>query len=398
MKILIWLEKNEVKNTGGPSGYLWNLEKYLKIYNNENMIFEFKKKGKKKKKRFKLYRSIIKRFYNGIRRVEKLLNLKLKSDENIDINYLNSFDYIHFHSTLDIYKNKKFLNKFKGKVILTSHSPQLSSEEVLDKLEDNIRKNLEKKFIEKYKRYDYFAFERADYIIFPCKEAMEPYLKDLRIKNILENKFNKILFVPTGINGQIIKKDKNYFKEKFKIPENAYVITYIGRHNKIKGYDIMIEFGRQLLNKYEDIYFIIAGQQDGKIPSPINNRWIECGWTSEGLNIIKNCDLFILPNRETYFDLIFLEALSQNTTILCSDTGGNKFFKKYKSNKIFYFKDNNINDAINNFKYIYSNKEKIELSQDNKKIFENYFTVNNFGKNYIKSLLEIDEREKNEKI
>lgn len=391
MKCLIWFEKKKLRNIGGSSGYLWNLEEYLNTFNKDEIIFEFKKK---KKRRFKLYRSIIKRFYKGVEKEKKLLELSLKSDENININYLNEFDYIHFHTTLDIYKNKDFLNRFKGKIILTSHSPQLSSEENLDNLEIKIKNTLDEKFIKEYKEYDYFAFERADYIIFPCKEAMEPYLKDLRIKKIIENKMNKILFVPTGIKNQIIKKDKMYLKNKFNIPKDAYVVTYIGRHNKIKGYDIITEFGKNILNKYKNVYFIIAGKQDGKIPCPIDKRWIECGWTSEGINIMRNCDLFILPNRETYFDLIFLELLNQNTTILCSDTGGNKFFKKYKSDKIFYFKSENINDMLKKFEDIYMNKEKIELSKDNEKLFEKYFTVNCFGENYIKALLEIEENEK----
>lgn len=31
------------------------------------------------------------------------------------------------------------------------------------------------------------------------------------------------------------------------IPDNAFVITYFGRHNEIKGYDILKEVGMKLL-------------------------------------------------------------------------------------------------------------------------------------------------------
>ena len=70
------------------------------------------------------------------------------------------------------------------------------------------------------------------------------------------------------------------------------------------------EFAEKILKEYKDIYFIIAGKESKEISPLKDSHWIEVGWTEEGKKIIKNSQLYILPNRETYFDLVFLEALS----------------------------------------------------------------------------------------
>lgn len=250
--------------------------------------------------------------------------------------------------------------------------------------------------LNKYKEYEYIAFNRADYIIFPCKEAIEPYIKDKRMKEILENK--KIKYLLTGTEKKSEISDENYFNQKLNIPKGAFVVNYVGRHNEIKGYDILKEFAKKILEKYKNVYFVIAGKE-GPIEKLVHERWIECGWTTEGAKIMKNSDLFILPNRETYFDLIFLEALSLNCNILCSNTGGNKYFKKYESDKIIYFEKENITDMVNKFEYFYKNLKNIKSQNINREIFLKDFTVEKFGENYLKLMEEILQESRNsEKI
>ena len=57
------------------------------------------------------------------------------------------------------------------------------------------------------------------------------------------------------------------------------------------------------MNKNNKTKFLIAWKE-----YPIkwlnNDRWIEIWWTDKPYEIIKASDIFILPNKETYFDLI----------------------------------------------------------------------------------------------
>ena len=74
----------------------------------------------------------------------------------------DDYDIVHFHTTLELKRNILNLKNYKGKVILTSHSPELSSEEYLKNLGIKLREEI----YNLYKKYDYDAFERADYIYF----------------------------------------------------------------------------------------------------------------------------------------------------------------------------------------------------------------------------------------
>ena len=43
-------------------------------------------------------------------------------------------------------------------------------------------------------------------------------------------------------------------------------------------------------------------------------------WTNDPHSLINASDMFILPNKETYFDLIMLEVLSMGKIVLATNT------------------------------------------------------------------------------
>ena len=145
---------------------------------------------------------------------------------------------------------------------------------------------------------DEYSFNRADYIIFPCEEAEEPYYHTWnKYDEIKKNNIKKFRYIPTGIQDINVRYDNKFIRNKFNIPENAFLISYVGRHNEIKGYDKLKIIGREIINEYDNVYFLIAGKE-----SPIkgleNNRWIEVGWSDLPNEIINSSDLFILPNKD----------------------------------------------------------------------------------------------------
>lgn len=399
MKILIWHKEKTLSSVGGPAGYLYNLNSYLKKNKITNIIFlDIYKENFFMKTLRKIKKSCIKKirfFYSTEKRNILKLFENIERKDIFNKKHLNNCDIIHFHMSKELYKNFKNIENIKSIIVLTSHSPQLFFEEEFQ-ANYEFFSQFSKEILDKYREYEYKAFERADYIIFPCEEAMEPYIKDGRMKSILKTK--KIKYLLTGIESKKEIEDKDYFKNKLNIPQEAIVISYVGRHTEIKGYDILKQFGERILEKYANIYFVIAGKENENLRKLDNKRWIECGWTTEGAKIMKNSDLFILPNRETYFDLVFLEALSLNCNILCSNTGGNKYFKKYNSEGITYFDNENIDDMIKKFDYIYENLEKIKKNNINEKIYLKDFTVEKFGENYLKVMKEILQESQSERI
>ncbi len=394
-RILIWNDY-PLGPVGGPSGYLYNLKSYIQENNIKNIDFlnneDFIKKIEvKKEKSFEAIRKIIREFKKQLfktKKLEKRINKFYKLYEG-DYSFVNNYDIIHFHDVRSFYRAKNILKDFKGITLLSSHCPKTPAQE---EIEDNIKmdyKTFPKKLRERLEKIDQESFKNANYLVFPCKEAQEPYEEDINLKEILEEKYksNKILYVPTGIPIKHIEKDKEFFSNKGIDVKDKFIVSYIGRHNKVKGYDFLKELGIKVLEKYNDVVFVIGGEISEEILPIEDKNWVEFGWTKEGYSIIKNSDMFVLPNEKTYFDLILLEVLSMGTPVLLSETGGNKYFKKYDESGLFYFEKYNLNQALEKFDMAYKlwkNKKLSLEGEKNYKIFEKDFTVNTFGENYAK--------------
>lgn len=395
MKVLIYYNENELKPIGGPSGYLYNLKK--EIDDRKIEYIDFLKSNDKKGCKTKIYNKLRKIYIDKFPKKLKLILPfyenktfkkifgKRKKEALID---LNLYDVVHFHSALSMYMVKDSLKDYRGKVIFTTHCPKVSYKEILDNM---ITHNKYEKNKEKYDRLDIideYAFDRADYIHFPTLESEECYYNTWeKYSEIHERNKEKYIYIPTGINPVNIYSNSKLIREKYNIPQDAFVISYVGRHNKVKGYANLKEIGKKILSNDSNTYFLIAGKEE-PIKGLKNDRWIEIGWTNKPHDIINASDLFILPNQETYFDLILLEVLSIGKTVLITNTGGNKYFKNFKDSGIFYYEYGNIDNAVNMIDKIKKlNLDKLEKS--NKELMLENFTTKIFVDNYLKKLNEI---------
>lgn len=382
-EILIYLYKSQLRPTGGPLGYNYNLMTQLRLKNCKNIHFidssnnidsVNRRINNIKWKWLKDFFTILKSIY---KKTQTLYGFNHKAVVN-----LNKYDIVHFHSTMDMFNAKDDLKNYKGKVVLTTHSPTLFSKEVYDKLS-----TFEKKYLSfLYKdliKIDLYAFGRADYLIFPCEDAEEPYYHNWNgYSQYKEQNKAKYRYLLTGINPCYPQIDKKEIRRKYNIPTSAFVLCYVGRHNEIKGYDTLLQIGKLLLDKHENLYILVAGKEE-PMKGLIHPRWIEVGWTNDPYSIINACDTFLLPNKETYFDLVMLEVLSLGKIVVTSRTGGNKFFEKLKAKGIKIY--NNPEEAISQVEGLMKepihNREILEKS--NQDIYQHFFTASTFATNYI---------------
>ncbi len=100
-------------------------------------------------------------------------------------------------------------------------------------------------------------------------------------------------------------------------------------------------------------------------------------------------DVFILPNQETYFDLILLEVLSMGQLIIASNTGGNKYFKRYNTNSIELYSGNK--EAVQKIEKMamFTEEKRGELRKKNREIYEQDYNEKSFAQNYINVIEEI---------
>lgn len=386
MKVLIYAFESELAPKGGPLGYLFNLKKEIDANNDDSITFiedDFKYKNVKQK-------------INGIKNVKLrklLVQFKLlakywlllygrKHTSQVDF---SKFDIVHFHSTLDMYSVRDSLKSYQGTVVLTSHSPTLLSKEICDSASKFCKSF---RFIYgKLSKMDTYSFSRADYFVFPCSEAEEPYYHAWKDFSMLkEKRKNRFRYLLTGIPLCLSQMSTSEVRKKYKIPNDSFVFCYVGRHNEIKGYDVLKSLGEKILSEYKNVYFLVAGKEE-PMKGVESNRWIEVGWTSDPYSLISASDAFLLPNKETYFDLILLEVLSLGKIVIASNTGGNKHFRDAES--VFLY--DNIVEAYELMKKIHSTskEEREHLEKLSSLEYKKYYTCSSFYENYKHVMLDI---------
>lgn len=374
--LLIHWPIDGLKPTGGPAGYLYNLNKGLEAINASGYSF-LPSDGPMSSSNDKLKRFVPKRL-KDIRRLKRFMALA-DSSKNARVDY-GQYNCIHFHSTEDLFLHRYDLANYSGKVVLTSHSPCVYHMELIARL--NLKDvKTHRDSLRKLEAIDEYAFSRADYVIFPCQEAEEPYFHTWN-KYCQVRDASKMRYIPTGISSCVAKIDRNEVRSRYGIPVDAFVLTYVGRHNEIKGYGDLRGVAPALLERFDNLWFLNAGK-----PSPLKGlnhpRWIEVGWTDDPYSIISAADLFVLPNRETYFDLILLEVMSLGQIAIISRTGGNKYFAKYSLPGLRYFdKVGDLPDAIAAIQSTPTNLRN-EWAAMNKSVFESAFSCPVFAQGYI---------------
>ncbi len=336
-KVLIYATLEDLKPKGGPSGYLHNLIDYFSSGKSNEINIEFLKNQDKRLSDYSnVNLNITKLVFSNklIRRYLKLVNIYIpfytyiKMRFSIGDSRISPYEFIHFHSTREMYQNRKILkDKY---IILQSHSPVPIHQEMYDGTNFRLYRKILQFF---FRVCDTYSFSRADKIIFPVPEAMEAYEKCRPLKSILNNSIHKVSFLPTGILD--LMPDDNNTNELFEI-KDFIVFGYLGRHIEVKGYDIFVRVFSSLINNKLSV--VVGGNKNKRIPNPQKSEWIELGFVNK-VEFFRRIDILVVPNRETYFDLVVLEALSMGKVIILSLTGGNKYFLKFSEliNKSIYF-------------------------------------------------------------
>lgn len=386
--------------SGGPGGYIANLEsgvlktgynriKFIyKIHDSKDLklrktfirILSFWVPVKQYRKRFRLYLS---KKIKGMSWDDVSLKSLHYSDLIKELDKYE-FDSITCHYVKDALFIRNYLQdrKSKAKLILMSHSPEPPSEEMyaVDKASKN--PYAEENYI-KWKTIEREAFcHAADILLFPSKESIEPYSNTLEYFKDIKN----FVYLETGCCP--IKSEYNYEElvKKYNI-KTDFVISYIGRHNKIKGYDLLKNIAEKILKIRKDVTFLIGGRQGNEIKPLDNDRWIELGFVNPA-DVLKVSDCFILPNRQTYFDLVLLEVLSMGCPVFASNTGGNKaVYKKTKAITLYDTEDECVNKIIE-FLDLFSDERRKIINKVQKAYDDNY-TIEIFAKNYIEMIKNI---------
>ena len=198
-------------------------------------------------------------------------------------------------------------------------------------------------------------------------------------KNIL-NKCSNIIFVSKWVQKKFFegldsKKSKKCsviypaIKRLDKLPKKENIITFIGKLNKSKGYDLAGVAVVNILNKYKNWKAIFAGNEEREKYNFSHKNLKIYKWLSHDkiLKLLKKSSICLVPSVwEEPFGRISMEASICGNAVILSNKGGlsetSKYHIKLKNPDV-----NNIFKEINNLIL-----DKKKLSKLQKKSFFDY--------------------------
>ena len=122
-KVLIYMPEDLLAPVGGPRGYLYNLKQEIDRRGIINIYFLPPSEKSKI-----VLPSFLSGIWNSLSYTFSLYKGLYGNNHSAQID-LNEFDIIHFHDTWRMFISQDSLKTYKGKVVLTSHSPTILSKE-----------------------------------------------------------------------------------------------------------------------------------------------------------------------------------------------------------------------------------------------------------------------------
>lgn len=377
MKVLVYLPKEKLTPKGGPLsvGYYYNEEMKRRgestlTFNHIDAEYEdFHRKGRSITQKLPKWVNKIHRTFRQIINRRTFLSGQILAPARD----FSEYDIIHFHEAKDLYLERENLKSYKGIVLYQSHSPLPWGQEQckdISRLLYWFIPNMEKR----YEEIDRYCFERTDYVIFPCEEAEEPYYDNWDFfRTFKAHNKTKFKYIITGIMPVMPKIGRTEVLQKYNVPNDSFVISYVGRHNTVKGFDILKEIASCYFEIDNKAWVISAG-----LESPFKRlnhpHWREIGFTNDPHSLISASDVFVLPNRVTYFDIVMIEILALGKIVIASRTGGNKYFEKFGLKGVLLYRTNE--EAIILLKRVrdMSKEQRDELGAQNKEFFNKHLS------------------------
>lgn len=370
--------------SGGPSGYLANLQEGLLSIEHECKVGPdiFLDSEPRFEGQTTVMEISAESLQNHTRWFGAIDDIFLK-DYQIERVLSGGTKSLHCHAVTDCLMTIQSLaaRNLRIPVLFSCHSPEAFSKEFSDLWGDNGYDAAKvRELRDAVQAVELRAFERSDIWIFPCPEALDGYEETLPgFSHLRRNK--DIRYIRSGVVPPVHTGTRKDARSRLGLDERK-VVLFIGRHNSTKGYDLFCEAANRLMDTNKDITVLVAGRP-GPLPTLDHPRCIELGWYPDPGSLLQAADVFVLPNKTTYYDLVLLEALSFGLPVVASATGGNREVSLISHGAVDLFERGNVDETVARVEAVLNDAGRSSLmSAGGLDAFHRYFTVERFATNY----------------
>lgn len=211
----------------------------------------------------------------------------------------------------------------------------------------------------------------------------------------------KTFVIPNGIDTSIIeireqKKDRLFYRKYSEnVNENSKVIISLGRFQKVKGFDILIEAYKKVKEQVQEALLFIAGEDFGE-KSNLQNLISSNNLTDkiflvghieseEKINFVKNADIFALPSHHENFGMVYAEALAAGTPVVASTNTPWQDVEKFNCGKWIENTPEKFAEAIIEI----LSSDNIQMGKNGRKYIEDNFSWDKIAVDFIKQIKKI---------
>lgn len=174
--------------------------------------------------------------------------------------------------------------------------------------------------------YEKALFHDVDKVI-----ALSQYMRHILEKEYKLNP-DKISVIPNGLNetNQIQENKKRELRKKWRIPEDEFIMLFVGRLDPVKGLIYLIEAYRTVLENYPDCRLIIAG--NGSYDTYLREAIDVCTkvtftglLTKEELHeLYQMTDIGVMPSFHEQCSYVAIEMMMYGVPLIASTSTGLK--------------------------------------------------------------------------
>lgn len=152
-------------------------------------------------------------------------------------------------------------------------------------------------------------------------------------KNLLDDgtKKEKVRLVYNGVAPlrEFSDEKKSQIRKEYGISERDIVIGIVARLEKVKNHDLFLKAGKILLDKYDNLTLLIAGEgteldnikQKAKDLGIINSV-VFCGYQKDVSNIVNIIDIMALTSVKESLSLALIEGMTLGKPCVSTTSGG----------------------------------------------------------------------------
>ena len=308
----------------------------------------------------------------------------------------------NFRNTTTVYGYTEYKEKFKSKYINIHTSKKFfssSNKEYVKKFID-IEKDKKSNLIEIHNRPNYLYFlvkglSKRNYILYfhndPLSMNGSTTINDriFLLKNcfriIFNSNWSKKRFLE-GMSSDAINSEKlivihqSAAKNKVRINNKKKIITFVGKLNKSKGYDLFGKAVIKILNKYKEWNAYVAGDEPRDKIFFNHDRLFKLGFKNHKdiIKLYKVTSIAVVCSRwEEPFGRTSLEASANGCAVIISNRGG---LPETLTNGVI-LKKLSVNDIYDRIEKLIINKSKRQNLQ--RLSYKNFYLTHKFVSNQI---------------